>query len=159
MKVRTQPELASALGVAVSRIAKYRQKGAPIPGRGPYDVGEIDRWRKANLTRSGKPDDKPKEESLPRRKLAAEVRIKEAQADQEEAKRDKIRGSLITVAEAKREIVSLMTKVKTRLMSVPRANADRLVHLDSQAEVESILTEIIVSQLEDLSVASSSEDS
>ena len=127
--------------------------GAPVPHRGPYDVEPIREWLENNTTRTpaAKAAQGKDSQSLTTRKLAAEVRIKEAQADQEEAKRDKIRGSLITVAEAKREITSLMGQVKTYMLSIPRASADEILHLDSQAEAEAILTRLITDQLEAVS--------
>ncbi len=159
-QVLTQKALAAALGVNPRKVTAYKARGAPIPDRGPYDVEAIRGWVADHFPRSPSGKSKlakegPKEQSLTRRKLAAEVRIKEAQADQEEAKRDRLRGSLITVIEAKREITGLMIKLKTYLLAVPRSYADQFVHLETPAEAEALLMSVLMAQLETVSDSAS----
>lgn len=156
--------LQKRFGVARRMLQKWRDKGCPISKvDGVYDCDAIQQWINESLPRSprneltqGTPGTEDgDEEPLSVQKLREEVRKLRAQADQEEDKRDKIRGNLITLAEARRELVSMATKVKQNVLALPRSNADRLCNLDTPAQVELILTEILTEALEALHTSGS----
>lgn len=147
--VDSQTDLAGVLGVSRAALRAWRRRGAPIGERGPYDVERVRAWAKANLTRS-KLNDVRGDADLRRKRDAAHVRWLEATADKHEERAKRMRAGLIGRNKAASGRRDLLAIVKRRLLAIPKAHSSSFVGIDSKAEVECRLTEIITQALREL---------
>jgi hypothetical protein len=136
--VRSQREVAEALGVTRKTICEWLGEGAPGKDRGGYyDVERIHEWRREKTKRGGTRDDNGTGV------ISTAERLKRAQADEREHKAKlaalelKIRlGQYVALDEIEKRDVERIKVVKTGLLSLPRRLAQEMEGLNAnQREV------------------------
>lgn len=146
-------ELAAALGVSPNQINEYAAKGMPVAIRGKqgvpnqYNLEEAVSWVSENIGRS------VETESL----SEARLRKLQAEASLVELALQKERGEVIEIAEVTKEIASVLSNVRAKLLSIPTKASGLLVGSKSQIEIRTILDDQIREVLEELSSSSFTE--
>ncbi|MHB1330241.1 MAG: hypothetical protein ACYC2K_18735 [Gemmatimonadales bacterium] len=131
----TQAEGASRLGITPQAIGVWATKtGAPVRTRAGKRLllwPEFPRWREAQLltTRS----EAPAVAKSRARKLAAEARMVELDLQERE-------GQVVPIAETRRVVAKLLTRLRGQLMVFPQRVAPQAVGLKTLAETEQVLS-------------------
>ncbi len=111
--VATQRELAIALNVSERMVRNYIRDG--MPGfQGRYSIAECREWVANNIN-------SPNAEvgDLKEKRLRAEIRKLNADAESKECKNAIMRGDILYRDDVDRQIAEVLTRIKTRLESVP----------------------------------------
>jgi phage terminase Nu1 subunit (DNA packaging protein) len=142
--------LADRLGVVHSALSKAVREGRLTAGvmmdRGRVVVLDADaaaaQWNSVSASMSASGSDANADY------LAARARREAALADIAEIDRDERRGELVSVEEARADVIDAFTVVKTRILGVSSRVAQRMPHL--AAEVVPVLDALLREALEEL---------
>lgn len=143
----TQGELAAHLGVSAKYIGDLIGKG--VIQRAPVGKYDLDRCRKQYIEHireqaAGRASSGELNLSEERARLAKE------QADAKEMENAIERGDLVYIEHVAKQIENQLTKVRTRLLSVPTKVAPEAHSCASVREVQSVIEKAIVEALNEL---------
>lgn len=151
-RVGTLKEVAKAFGVSYDTVKK-EWRAAGMPGKpGDYRLDEIRRWKVArSRDQSIEAEDELTEAllKLKARKLAAEVRVKEADAEKRELANREAKGELIDKRAEQQLFSQLILAARARLLTIPetlmprfpRAQRTELAE-EVRRQIELVLTEM-----------------
>ncbi len=108
---------AAALGVTVRTLSKWTVKGCPREARNRYDLCAVIKWKYST-------DNTPT--SLEAMKQKADIRYREARADNEEIKHRALVGEYVAVEDVEREVTELLTQVRIGLLGIKQKTLQRL---------------------------------
>jgi len=128
--VRTQQDVADALGVTRRTVEGWSQKGMPRHPKGYYDINNIQAWRQANSKRGSRLTAKER----------ADLDLKRLQAQERKLKIQEIEGELIPRDEVERGRIARIMAVKRKLLSLGRSLAPVLVGMEAR-EIEAAINE------------------
>lgn len=117
-------QVAKYFGVTVARVTQLVREGMPRQGKGKYDLGECAawyiRWLQAKL--KGRPGG---EEGA---KLAeSKERLVSIQAEREAMELEKLKGTMISVADAQKMWTDVLATVRARVNTIPAQSTPRIV--------------------------------
>ena len=137
--------LCNYLGVETRQLANYRKAGMPMQAANTYNVRECVAWYSDWRTQSAlKANQKPvsqNEDELKLRKLEAEAIAKEIEVEQ-------LRGGLVRVEDAERELAKHLTSVRNGLQSFPARAASFLVGINTERQVRDLLDREVVALMD-----------
>lgn len=144
---KTQEQVAAHFRVTRRVLFQWRDKGAPIPKRGPYDLDAIQRWKEQSV--SEKPrrqrggDPKTEKPALAAQLLQEQVRLTRTKRRREQVALEKDRGRLILKSEYDRKLARIATKTQMLLLAIPVKEASTFVGIMTPAEAEEKLNEVM----------------
>jgi len=143
----TQAEVAAHLGVSAKYISDLIGKG--VLKRAPVGKYDLDECRKAYIENI--------REQAAGRASAGELvlsderaRLAKEQADAKEMENAVQRGDLVYIEDVAKQIENQLTKVRTRLLSVPTKVAPEAHSCASVREVQAVIEQAIVEALNEL---------
>ncbi len=144
------------MGVSRETVSKWVEKGCPKHGRGKFDLMDVLAWRgMIGGGRDGAAGSGDEGMTLQQKKLAAEVRYKQAQAELGEMRNAVSGGKYVVREELEAELSELFVGIRRACMALPRRVAGLLVgHVGraEAAEIEAQCETIVRGSLERLSV-------
>jgi phage terminase Nu1 subunit (DNA packaging protein) len=120
-KVATQREVAEAFGVAEGTITTWRNRGAPPPVDGVWDLVAVAKWREEQSRPASVEDESSKQ------------RLERAKAEMAEIELAQRRGELISRAEVDNHNLQRIVSLRNALLALPRQLAPKLEGLDVRA--------------------------
>lgn len=135
------PTLCNYFGVSSRQLQNYKKMGLPVQGRNQYNVRECiewyTNWKVQSALKSNQKPIQADEEELKLRKLEAEALLKEIEVAT-------LKGELINITDAQKELTKHLTSVRNGIMAFPARTAPFLVGLDNQRVVRDVLDREIV---------------
>lgn len=147
----TQAEVAAHLDLSQSAVSQMMQAGvlpAPAPRRG-LDLAacRVAYVRHLRGVAAGRLSD-PTEDGLDL--VAERARLAKEQADAQAMKNDLMRGEVVLVADAVRQVTQDYAAVRTRLLAIPSEAAPRAHACRSTTEVQAVLMAAVCEAMADL---------
>ena len=150
-------ELARLLDLSDETISNYVRKGMPVTGKGHaarYNLARCTAWlidfeadKRVRLGQSGNVT----EDDAKVRKLVAEAQMKEYELAE-------LKGLVIRVDDAQKEIQKELERVRSKLVAIPGTWAARIVGIKDNATATETLEELVFRMMEDLSTDEQDED-
>lgn len=136
------PSLCNYFGVSTRQLANYRKMGLPTQGRNEYNVRECiewyTNWKVQSALKTNQRPVQANEEELKLRKLEAEATLKEIEVAT-------MKGELVNIADASRELSKHLTSVRNGITSFPARTAPFLVGVENERVARDILDREVVS--------------
>lgn len=143
--------LAAFFGVSRRTLTNWTKDGCPKLDRGWWSLRDVMTWRESQ----GKGADQLDEEGdLKKRKLKAEIGLKEAQRDYADLKKQIINGDYLERAEVVTELKRFMVTFKRAAMGIPRVVSAQIglsVEPETVRRIESQLSKTINDILREMS--------
>jgi phage terminase Nu1 subunit (DNA packaging protein) len=153
---------AQIFGITVQTLYQWKSQPEPPPFNeelNKYPLTEIGDWiRNKQIHRTGKGGSKPwKSLDAVERRLPGmtvedqKVRLERLRADKLQIEIDTITGKLVEVDEVTIAMTSMVSRVKTRLLSIPTSIAPVITGVEDMYEVQEEIEKSILVALEELS--------
>jgi phage terminase Nu1 subunit (DNA packaging protein) len=125
--------VAEFFGVSLSTVKQWRQESPPMPGdETGYDLREVVAWRIAKQAASPLREEKQRQE----------IELGEIRKQQQQIELDKLRGSLVPLADVEEWASRIMIQFRESMMQIPQAVA-QLAPVRSQRAIETQAEEYV----------------
>jgi phage terminase Nu1 subunit (DNA packaging protein) len=148
--VHTLSAVAKALKVRPNTLSDWKRDGCPHLQKPPYDLDKIAEYKHVEI------DVAPEDIDLERRKMEADIRLKEVKTELEHFRLAVRRGELVDIADTENALKDIAAAFRRELLNMENVFADRLIDVQSRDKVKTVLHEIAVDMLGRLNVGKES---
>jgi hypothetical protein len=136
--VHSLAAVAKALKARPNTVTDWKKGGCPFLQKPPYDLDKIADWKGRTI------DISPEEIDLERRKLEADIKLKEVKTELEHFRLAVRKGELVAIADTEQALKDEAAAFKRELLNVENVFADKFIDLRTRDEAKKELHAVAV---------------